>query len=76
MQEILVEPIKMQAPKIVLVHNHPSGNPTPSGADIELTKKIFNMAKMFNIELVDHIVIGNNTFSSIISTLLTKDGKI
>ena len=66
----------MQAPKIVLVHNHPSGNPTPSGADIELTKKIFNMAKMFNIELVDHIVIGNNTFSSIISTLLTKDGKI
>lgn len=76
MQEILAEPIKMQAPKIVLVHNHPSGNSAPSEADIELTKKIFNMAKMFNIELVDHIVIGNNTFSSIISTLLTKDGKI
>ena len=38
--------------------------------NIELTKKIFNMAKMFNIELVDHIVIGNNTFSSINSSSL------
>lgn len=75
-KDILAEPIKMQVGKMILVHNHPSGDSTPSKADIEMTKKLFRMAQMFDIELLDHIVIGNRNFTSIISKLLTKDGKI
>lgn len=75
-KDVLSEPIKIQAPKIILVHNHPSGDATPSKADIEVTEKIFELAQIFNIELLDHIVIGNMHFTSIISQLLTKDGEI
>ena len=75
-KDVLSEPIKIQAPKIILAHNHPSGDATPSKADIEVTEKIFELAQIFNIELLDHIVIGNMHFTSIISQLLTKDGEI
>lgn len=75
-KDILTEPIKIQAPKIILVHNHPSGDATPSKADIEVTEKIFEVTQLFNIELLDHIVIGNMVFTSIISKMLTKDGEI
>ena len=63
-KEILVEPIKMGATKIILVHNHPSGNPTPSGEDFEVTKKIQMCAKMMGIELIDHLVIGDGDYRS------------
>ena len=75
-KEILSEPIKIQASKIILVHNHPSGDSTPSKADIEITKKLLSLAQAFDIELLDHIVIGNQNFTSIISELVTKDGEI
>lgn len=73
-KDILSEPIKMQAPKIILVHNHPSGDATPSKADIEVTERMFEITQIFNIELLDHIVIGNMNFTSIISKILTKEG--
>lgn len=76
LKDILAEPIKMQAPKIILVHNHPSGDATPSKADIQMTTKIFEVIQLFNIELLDHIVIGNGNFTSIISEMLTKEGEI
>lgn len=57
-KDVLIEAIKMQAPKIILVHNHPSGNATPSKEDFEITKKIYQCAKLMGIELLDHIVIG------------------
>lgn len=57
-KDVLIEAIKMQAPKIILVHNHPSGNATPSEEDFEITKKIYQCAKLMGIELLDHIVIG------------------
>ncbi len=75
-RDILAEPIKMQAPKIILVHNHPSGDAKPSKADIRITKKIFNVAELFDIEMLDHIVIGNMNYTSIISEIITEDGKI
>lgn len=61
---ILSETIKINAPKIILVHNHPSGDPTPSRADIIITQKLKEAAKMVEIELVDHIVIGNMQYMS------------
>lgn len=63
-KEILAEPIKMGATKIILVHNHPSGNPTPSREDYEVTKRIQICAKMFGIELIDHLVIGDGSYRS------------
>ena len=63
---VLEEPIKMQAPKIILVHNHPSGNPTPSEQDFQATDRIFEAADIMGIELLDHVIIGkNNQYESI-----------
>ena len=76
MREILVEPIRIQAPKMILIHNHPSGDSTPSKVDIQITERLFEVAQLFDIELLDHIVIGNGNFTSIMSKILTKDGEI
>ena len=64
-RSILSETIKMNAPKIILVHNHPSGDSTPSKQDYELTSKIEQASKMLGVELLDHIVIGNMEYTSI-----------
>lgn len=64
-KEILLEAIKMQAPKIILVHNHPSGDPTPSKNDFRATDRIYEAADIMGIELLDHIIIGDNQFESI-----------
>lgn len=65
MKDILSEAVKTNAPKIILVHNHPSGNPTPSTQDIEVTKKLEMSAKILGIQLIDHIVIGQGEYISI-----------
>ena len=65
MKEILSEAVKINAPKIILVHNHPSGNSVPSKKDYEITKKLEDSAKMLGIELIDHIVIGKLEYTSI-----------
>lgn len=64
-KDVLNEVIKMQAPKFIIVHNHPSGDSTPSKKDIEFTNKLYDAAQFMEIELVDHIVIGNKNFTSI-----------
>lgn len=66
-KEILVDAIKMQADRIILVHNHPSGDPTPSKQDYLLTERIMEAAELFNIHLIDHIVIGDNKYKSVFS---------
>ena len=64
-KEVLNEVIKMQAPKFVLVHNHPSGDSTPSVKDIDFTEKLYAAAELMGIEFIDHIVIGNTEYTSI-----------
>ena len=64
-KEIIAEALKIKAPKIILVHNHPTGDPTPSKVDIQITDKLYNAAKIFDIDLLDHIVIGNKSFRSV-----------
>ena len=49
---------------VILVHTHPAGNSNPSSADIKATEKLREALKLFEIELVDHIVIGNNQYFS------------
>lgn len=53
------------ANKFILVHNHPSGDSTPSKIDIDITKRIKKASELMNIEFLDHIVIGDNCYSSI-----------
>ena len=64
-KEILAEVIKMEAPKMILVHNHPSGDATPSKQDIQMNEKVKECAKLFKIELLDHIIIGDGNYISI-----------
>lgn len=66
-KDIFKEAIKMEMPKIIVVHNHPSGNATPSISDIEITNTMSKCAKLLGIQLLDHIVIGDGTFESICS---------
>ena len=63
---ILSETIKMGASQIILVHNHPSGDATPSKKDIEVTEKLLKAAELLDIKILDHIVIGNMQYKSII----------
>lgn len=65
-KEILYEAIKIQAPKIILVHNHPSGDVTPSKSDYGITDRVDEAAELMGIEFLDHIIIGNNRYMSII----------
>ena len=69
-RDVLSEPIKIQAPKMILVHNHPSGDSTPSKADIEFTQRLYKASQIFEIELLDHLVIGNMQYTSIFSELI------
>ncbi len=65
-KQILSEPIKLQIPKIVLVHNHPSGNSMPSQEDIQATKRIRQSCELMGIQLLDHIIIGDGEYHSAI----------
>ena len=64
-KDVLQEVIKIGAPKIILVHNHPSGDPTPSKSDFEFTERMVQASSIMGIELLDHIVIGDYGFTSI-----------
>lgn len=66
-KDVLLEVVKMGAPKMILIHNHPSGDPTPSIQDLRITKRLCECSKMFGIELLDHIVIGDGRYESIFS---------
>lgn len=58
-KDVLADAIKIGAPKIILLHNHPSGDSTPSKADFEVTDRIYECAEIMGIQLLDHIVIGD-----------------
>ncbi len=64
-REIFCEALRYDAVNIILVHNHPSGDPTPSEDDISVTKEIQTAGKIIGIQLLDHIIIGNHTFKSL-----------
>ena len=64
-KDILREAVKMGMPKIILVHNHPSGDATPSKEDIEITKRVKEASHIMGIDLLDHIVIGFNCYKNI-----------
>ena len=65
-KNILAEVIKMQAPKIIMLHNHPSGNLIPSRNDIVFTKRIKQACEILGVQLLDHIIIAGNGYTSIL----------
>ncbi len=65
MAEVFREAIRRNATAIILVHNHPSGDPTPSADDIALTRQAQQAGSLLDIEVLDHIVIGDNKFVSL-----------
>jgi len=65
-RELFKEAVKASAASVVVVHNHPSGDPTPSGADIQLTRRLVKAGDVLGIEVLDHVVIGDGgEFSSL-----------
>ena len=64
-REIFKRAVLMNCNKMIIAHNHPSGDPTPSTADIKMTNEIEKFAKYLDIQLLDHIVIGDNENYSI-----------
>ena len=72
MDTILVHPrevfrcaIIAAAASVILIHNHPSGEPTPSEADIKVTRDLIRAGQLLKIELTDHVIIGNPNYSSL-----------
>lgn len=58
-RELFKEAVKVSAASVVVVHNHPSGDVTPSGADIQLTRRLVKAGDVLGIEVLDHVVIGD-----------------
>jgi len=64
-REVFRPLVRMAAAGGVLVHNHPSGDPTPSSEDIELTRRLRDVGRLLGIPIIDHVVIGDRSFRSI-----------
>ena len=67
-REVFLEAFRYEAVNIILVHNHPSGDATPSKQDIQVTKKIVQAGKLLGIQLVDHIILGEHQYTSLFQT--------
>ena len=63
-RELFIEALQKNAVTIVIMHNHPSGDPVPSQEDIYTTNRIKKAGELIGIELLDHIIIGNNCYIS------------
>jgi DNA repair protein RadC len=63
-REVYIHAFQAQAASIMLLHNHPGGNPTPSENDLLVTERIAGTGAMMDIPLLDHIIIGDNTYFS------------
>ncbi len=64
-REVVKRALELSATAIVLVHNHPGGDPTPSRADIDMTKQIVDVARSLGIEVHDHIIVGRDGHASL-----------
>jgi DNA repair protein RadC len=63
-REVFKPAIKNSASKIILVHNHPSGNPEPSPEDLDITKQLIDAGKLIDIKILDHVIIGEGKWWS------------
>lgn len=64
-REVVREALRLDASAIILVHNHPSGDPTPSAADIEMTRRIVEAARTLDLVVHDHLIVGRDGTASL-----------
>lgn len=69
-REVFCEAIKKHSTSVIVCHNHPSGDPSPSVEDINITKRLVECGKILGVELLDHIIIGNRKYVSLKEELL------
>ena len=62
-REVVKETLRLNATKVILAHNHPSGNTDPSQQDIELTKKLKEILQIIDVKVLDHIIVGDDITS-------------
>ncbi len=72
-REIILEALQQSAASIILLHNHPSGDPNPSTEDKKVTQKIADACRLFDITVLDHIIIGKNKYFSFADEGLIKN---
>ena len=81
-REVMKRALELSATAIILVHNHPSGDPTPSRADIQMTQSIIEIARTLGISVHDHIIVGKDRLRQLEGTkvdvglLLSETGKV
>ncbi len=63
--ELFREAIRQNAAAVIVVHNHPSGDPTPSNEDIQVTRQIAEAGQLLDIDVLDHLVIGHQRYVSL-----------
>ena len=63
-REIFLAAFRYEAVQFVLIHNHPSGDPTPSSQDDDVTKRVWECGKLLGISLIDHVVVGDRSYYS------------
>ena len=63
-REVFQLAIRKSAAAVIFIHNHPSGDPTPSGEDIETTKRLTEAGKLLGIRVLDHVIIGDGRYAS------------
>lgn len=63
--EVFQEAVRSNCPSVIVVHNHPSGDPTPSQEDVQVTRQLVEAGRLLDIELLDHVVIGRQDFVSL-----------
>jgi len=64
-REVVKRALELSATAVVLVHNHPGGDPTPSRADVDMTRRIVEIARPLGIEVHDHIIVGRDGHASL-----------
>ena len=64
-REVFIEALKCRASNLMLLHNHPSGDPHPSKQDIIITRKIKEAGELMDIPLVDHVILGDQCYISL-----------
>ncbi len=64
-REVFKDAVIASAASVIVAHNHPSGDPTPSAEDVAVTKRLIQAGEIMGIDLLDHIVLGDGTFVSL-----------
>ena len=64
-REVVKRALELSATAIILVHNHPSGDPTPSQADIEMTRQVAQVVRTLGIQVLDHVIVGKDGHASL-----------